>query len=218
MENKDYIKAVANGERRYFESKLELRNEQEDEDKYYTIRGYAALFNSRTSLGYIDEMILPEAFSDVMNNDVRALFNHDTNIVLGRGNNKMGAYPNNQTLTYGTDNFGLWYEVKLDKSITTHSDLAKLIERGDVTQSSFAFTVKEQAWEKGADGKPNLRKIMRVESLFDVSPVTYPAYADTTVAMRSMPTETQDPVEDFEYESRLMEMRIKELKLKSTIK
>jgi HK97 family phage prohead protease len=213
--NKDYITEIPKGERRYFDSKFELRND--DDDKTYTIKGYAALFNSRTSLGYIDEMIMPEAFDEVLNNDVRALFNHDSNIVLGRGNNMFGAYPDKQTLTFGIDNFGLWYEVKLDRSITMHNDLAKLIERGDVSQSSFAFTVKEDSWERGQDGKPSLRKIVKVESLYDVSPVTYPAYADTTVAMRSMPRETTEPVEDFEYESRLMEMKIKELKLKSTI-
>ena len=68
---------------------------------------------------------------------------------------------------------------------TAGRDLRELLRRGDITQSSFGFTIDQEDWEERAGMKPK-RKIMKVKRLFDVSPVTFPAYTDTTVALRSM--------------------------------
>ena len=109
--------------------------------------------------------------------DVRALFNHDPTQLLGR--------TTAGTLTLGSDARGLWYEVTLPNT-QLGNDLATLIQRGDVSQSSFAFTVDAsgESWTKDSDGIPH-RSIMAVSGLFDVSPVTYPAYTDTSVTVNS---------------------------------
>ncbi len=182
MEIKDYINSIENAERRYFvtDAKAEKRSEGEMDDYYIT--GYAAKFNSETDLGYLREIILQGAFDEVMNDDVRALKNHDENILLGRTKSK--------TAEIGTDEIGLWYRVKLDSRNSDHMNLYYSIERGDISESSFAFVIKEQSFVKGENGQSNLRKIMKIERLFDVSPVTYPAYKNTSinasVALRSM--------------------------------
>jgi HK97 family phage prohead protease len=205
---KDYIKNIENAERRFvvseLESKHEVRSIDNEEEDEYIITGYAAKYNSETDLGYIREVIMPNAFDEVLQDDVRALLNHDESSILGR--TKSG------TLRIWADGIGLGYEVKLDKRNTDHMNTYYSIQRGDISQSSFAFIVKEQSWEKGE--QTNLRKIMKVERLFDVSPVTYPAYNDTSVASRSMAESIKDemPQEDWEFESRKMKLQILKIK------
>jgi uncharacterized protein len=161
-------------ERRAFDAD-EFRVEGEAEGR--TIVGHAALFNTLSSdLGGFREKIATGAFSNAEENDVRALFNHDPNLILGR--NKAG------TLVLDEDERGL--RVRISPPDTQFAnDLLKSIERGDVTQMSFAFRVKEDDWEKGKGDDPSIRTLRKVE-LFDVSPVTYPAYKQTEVGVRSM--------------------------------
>jgi uncharacterized protein len=144
------------------------------------IVGYAAIFNSETELyPNYREKIDPEAFNDVLNDDVRALFNHDPNIVLGR--TKAG------TLKLSVDTRGLKYEITPpDTAIAT--DLLKSIDRGDVSQSSFGFSISRPGGDeiRELDNGQSIRTIKRVKQLFDISPVTYPAYNDTAVALRSL--------------------------------
>jgi len=200
--------ATDNKERRALSLPIEVRAE-DTESKEVEIFGYAALFNSRTNLGWMDEVVAPGAFDECLGNDVRCLLNHDSNIVLGRGNNNVQAYEGKTaTMLIGVDEKGLWYRVRLDLENPSHKSTYLSIKRGDITQSSFGFTVKEQAWEKTPEGENNLRKIVKVEQLYDVSPVTYPAYADTTVAMRSKPTDEQPPVDvPDEYTLRLQQLK-----------
>lgn len=144
-----------------------------------TIRGYAAVFNSYSNnLGGFREIIQPGAFADVLENDVRALFNHDPNHVLGR--------TLSGTLRVFQDDTGLGYEVDLPDTQTAR-DLVVSIERGDVSQSSFAFTVAPggATWQED-DVVGYTRSITKVSRLYDVSPVTYPAYPDASVAARSL--------------------------------
>jgi HK97 family phage prohead protease len=138
------------------------------------ITGYAALFNAVTDLGMFREQIAPGAFSASLAkpDDVRALWNHDPNIVLGR--NTAG------TLTLSEDERGL--RIEIDPPDTQWGrDAVTSIRRGDVSQMSFGFFTHRESW----DYEQNMRTLEEVE-LFDVSPVTFPAYADTTVAVRSM--------------------------------
>lgn len=144
-----------------------------------TIRGYAAVFNSYSNnLGGFREIIQPGAFADVLENDVRALFNHDPNHVLGR--------TQSGTLRVFQDDTGLGYEVDLPDTQTAR-DLVVSIERGDVSQSSFAFTVAPggATWQED-DVVGYTRSISKVSRLYDVSPVTYPAYPDASVAARAL--------------------------------
>lgn len=157
-------------ETRIFETEIEVREEG-------SVKGYAAVFNSDSNdLGGFTERIAPGFFDDVLGDDVRVLFNHDSNYVLGR--TKSG------TARIGVDERGLYYEYD-DPNTTQSSDLMKLMKRGDVNQSSFGFTVREDKWDKREDGTV-IRTLLKAGRLYDVSPVTYPAYPDTSVAARSM--------------------------------
>ena len=103
------------------------------------LEGYAAVFNSETDLGHFREVIKPGAFDDVMTNDVRALINHDPNLILGR--------TENGTLELSTDERGLKYRVKLGNQQYA-KDFYESVKRGDISQSSFAFTIKDQSWNE----------------------------------------------------------------------
>jgi len=173
----------------YNKAEVQMRAEASTDNKTAIIRGYAALFNSITEL-YQDtyEIVMPGAFDDVLRNDVRCLFNHEACEILGRGNNAPMAFEDLiQTLKYGVDNVGLYYECRLDLEIEDHNSLYKSIQRGDITQSSFSFTIAAEEWVKDATGQVTTwtRKITKLDKLNDVSPVTYPAYSDTSVAAAS---------------------------------
>lgn len=141
-----------------------------------TITGYGALFNSLSeNLGGFREMIKPGAFDDVLGDDVRALFNHDPNLILARSPG---------TMKLAVDSTGLRYEFDVGGQ-SYAQDLVESIGRGDITQSSFAFWVEEDSWDEDDDGRI-IRTIIKIRRLYDVSPVTYPGYADTSVAARSL--------------------------------
>jgi HK97 family phage prohead protease len=171
--HKDYILNIdPNAMRRFMPGNVELRKVG---DKQMG-RGYAAKFNTLSEdFGGFKERIAPGFFDEVLADDVRALFNHDPNLILGRSTKK--------TLRIGVDETGLWYEY--DDPATTYSlDLLKSLERGDVDQSSFAFSIKEDRWDK----MDNIwvRTLLKASKLYDVSPVTYPAYPDTSASKRSL--------------------------------
>jgi HK97 family phage prohead protease len=160
-------------ERRYQTGTFTLETR---EDGGARLVGHAAVFNSFSrDLGGFKEIIRPGAFARALagNPDVVALFNHDSNFVLGRSTAK--------TLRLREDERGLRYEVDLPDT-TFAQDLAKSIRRGDISGSSFAFRAIKDAWrtENGAD----VRELHDVD-LFDVSPVTNPAYPAADVAARS---------------------------------
>lgn len=175
-------------ESRFLTASVELRAAAETE-KAPTVRGYAAKFNSRSeNLGSADyqffEVIEPGAFDAVLQDDVRALFNHESSAILARSKNGEGS------LAIGVDAVGLWYEFEAPDT-QVGRDLVTSLMRGDVDQSSFSFTVDKdgQKWEETREGDgPYIatRTIKKVSRLYDVSPVTYPAYPDATVALRSL--------------------------------
>lgn len=156
---------------------LESQFETRSEGNRHVIGGYAAVFNSRSqNLGGFVETIEPGTFRKTIGeSDIRALWNHNADHVLGR--NRSG------TLRLSEDSTGLQYEVDLPDTSQAR-DLRELIERGDVNQSSFGFTTLDDSWGLTDDDFP-LRSLREVQ-LFDVSPVTYPAYLDATIGMRSL--------------------------------
>lgn len=136
-----------------------------------TIQGYAAVFGSRSlDLGGFTEEIAHGAFTKTLGEaDVRALFNHDKNYVIGR--NKAG------TLRMAEDSRGL--EIAADLPDTTWAkDLRVSMERGDINQMSFGFRTIRDDWPQPT------HRILREVALFDVSVVTYPAYPATTAEVR----------------------------------
>lgn len=169
-------------ERRWF-AVNELRAERAAGEPV-RLKGHAAVFNALSQdLGGFREMIAPGAFTpSVHEDDVRALFNHNPDHVLGR------TIP--KTLRLAEDDRGLAIEVDLPDTQLAR-DLAISIERGDVSQMSFAFRVKPggQEW---ADTDQGFVRTLKAVRLYDVSPVTYPAYLQTDVALRSLSEFTYD--------------------------
>lgn len=141
------------------------------------LEGHAAVFNEDSqNLGGFIERIEPGAFARTIEEgaDVRALVDHDPSKILGR----TGA----GTLEVSEDEVGL--RVRITPPDTTAGrDITESIRRGDVSQMSFGFVTRKDAWEIVEDG-PDIRTLHDVD-LMDVSPVTFPAYPDTEVAVRS---------------------------------
>lgn len=141
-------------------------------------KGHGAVFNTRTWIGSkrwgFWESIEPGAFAKTIGEaDVRMLINHDPNLVLAR--NTAG------TLRLAEDSVGL--AVDADMAPTSYGlDLAISLERGDVTQMSFAFEMVTYEWTVADDGAEWLRH--REVKLWDVAPVTYPAYVETDASLR----------------------------------
>ena len=146
-----------------------------------TIEGYASVFGDEYDLGYFTERVAPGAFDGRTNDDVRLLINH-TGVPLAR--------TTNNTLTLTIDERGLHYRAKLADT-QEGRDLYTLIQRGDITQSSFAFTIEDDEWSRDR----RTRTINRVGQLYDVSPVTYPASPTTTVQAREMAMFTEQAPE-----------------------
>lgn len=160
------------------------------------VEGYASVFNSRSKdLGGFTEIIDPAAFNGVIErSDVLALLNHDQDRgVLARSRKGVGS------LTLTVDERGLHYSFDAPNT-ALGNELVEGLKRGDISTSSFAFTVAGEKWTKEEDGS-YLRTITQIDKLYDVSPVYNEAYEDTSVALRSLEAaraEEQEEVEDEE--------------------
>lgn len=158
---------------RILNSSVEVR---EAENKNPVIEGYAAVFNDETVIGgRFAERVAPGAFDSAQMTDTVALFNHNIDQPLarvGRG------------LELTVDERGLKYRFEVGNQ-SYAKDLVENIRMGNVSTSSFGFTVRDDEWEKRDDGI-NLRTIKEVDLLFDVSPTTQGAYPTTEVGLRSM--------------------------------
>ncbi len=167
------ITIVKKKETRAFDiTKFNTRSENEEQNT--SIEGYAAVFNSKTRIGdWFDEVIEPGAFSRSLseNSDIRALFNHDWNNVLGR--TKSG------TLTLKEDEKGLNFNVELPNTSVAR-DLSESMARGDINQCSFGFFVTGEEWDYSVE--PALRTIKEIE-LYEISVVSIPAYDDTEASL-----------------------------------
>jgi hypothetical protein len=154
----------------------ELRVELGDHELPYKIRGYAAVFDglSNQLWGGFREKINTGAFAKtVKKDDIRALHNHDANYVLGR--------TKSMTLNLSEDALGLKFAITPPDTQWAR-DLITTIQRGDVDQMSFAFQAERENW--GFDKNKNLIRTLEEVTLYDISVVTYPAYPQTTVAVR----------------------------------
>jgi len=140
--------------------------------------GYAAVFSKNSlNLGGFVEQIAPGAFTDALKiSDVRGLINHDSNQVLGRSSSK--------TLRLYQDGTGLLFYCDLISGDGLSESITNRIQRRDITGCSFSFTVAKDRWQFAQrPGEIDLRTIEKVDKLYDVGPVTYPAYNDTTVSV-----------------------------------
>jgi HK97 family phage prohead protease len=169
-------------ERRFL--KTELRVFSDADSGPMMVRGYAARYNCLSSdLGGFREKCAPGCFSRSISAgaDVRALINHDPNLVIGR--RSAG------TVEISSDNVGLQWTCKLPDT-TYARDLYALIKRGDISQCSFAFSVEDEAWSEEDDPDERGQRVsvrtLRDVNLLDVSAVTYPAYEATSVSARTL--------------------------------
>ena len=159
---------------------IETRIDSTEDGKDIVV-GHASMYNTRSEFMGFYETIEEGAFTDdlIKSSDVRALINHDQNLILAR--NTSG------TLKLEADAQGLRYEFEMPET-SYGKDLAVSMKRGDITQSSFAFTVEKDDWSTDDNGN-DLRTIKKIKRLYDVSPVTYPAYQDAndlTIAQRGL--------------------------------
>tara|TARA_Y100001972_G_scaffold115290_1_gene151823 strand:- start:1759 stop:3228 length:1470 start_codon:yes stop_codon:yes gene_type:complete len=163
-----------NLEKRIFNCK-ELRY-HEDEHGKKKVRGYAAVFNELSEdLGNFREKINPDAFNNVLDNDVVALLNHDMDNLFGR--------TSNGTVKLSVDERGLFTEIDMPNTQLA-KDTIELMERGDISQMSFGFYVGQDSWNKSDAG--NIRTIEEISRLVDISLVTIPAYPQTSASVRSL--------------------------------
>ena len=158
---------------------IEMRDDADGTEAEFF--GHAAMFNKRTWIGPrrwgFWEQVAPAAFDKTLSEaDVRFLVNHDPNLLLAR--NKSG------TLTLAKDDDGLATEAQLDRRQSYTNDVVIALERGDISQMSFAFEVVKDSWET-LDDDSELRTLEEVR-LYDVSVVTYPAYEDTDAGLRAV--------------------------------
>jgi len=143
------------------------------------IQGTAIVYDRESEVlgGWFVEVIRPGAVTEALRkSDVRCLFNHDPNLLLGR--------TVSGTLTLKDTRTALEYDCEAPATQVA-ADLLVLLDRGDVSQSSFAFTIAEDRWTFSKDpDKPSFREVLKIDELFDVSPVTYPAYPQTEAYAR----------------------------------
>ena len=158
---------------RSLQTELTTRAEADGQEMY--IEGYFAVFGRETELwpGAFEE-IAPGAFDETLSNDIRALINHDTTLVLGR--TKAG------TLELKTDNYGLWGRVKINPNDIDAVNLYERVKRGDVDQCSFGFNITSEETDWRDDG--TVKWTITGIDLHEVSVVTFPAYEDTGVQAR----------------------------------
>lgn len=155
---------------------------READDGALYIEGYFAVFDSPYPLwDGAEEVVKPGAFAGCLGQDVRALANHDTTLVLGR--TKAG------TLELREDDVGLWGKVKINRDDADAMNLYARVQRGDVDQCSFGFDIREETFVDLGDGKCRW-EINKVDPLFEVSVCTFPAYEATTVSARKKQLKT----------------------------
>lgn len=160
---------------------FEIRAEQ-TEDAVGVVTGRPIVYNSRTDLGYFDEVIERGALNGADLKDVRFLVNHDiSKIPLARSRNNNA----NSTMQLMPDDQGMAIRVNLDvKNNSDARNLYSAIERGDISGMSFMFSIDDEEWTELESEHPT-RHIKKISNVIEVSAVTFPAYDDTEISVRN---------------------------------
>lgn len=155
---------------------------EENSDGIAIVTGRPIVYNSRTNLGYMDEIIEQGALNETDLTDVRFLVNHDTSMIpLARSRKNTP----NSTMQLMPDFEGLAIRVNLDVANNDRSrSLYSAIRRGDITGMSFMFGIDDEEWEDLESDHP-LRRIKKISTVVEVSACTFPAYEDTEIDARS---------------------------------
>lgn len=183
---KDYIENIKGAERRFYNNLPELRAETDSK----TVEGLGVVYNSLSENfapwmdGGLYEVVMPEASRGLLDDeDIMILFNHDPNLILARNKGTAILTDTDQGVRYT-------YETP---DTTVANDLLINLRLKNVRKSSFAFIPKDVRMERSIDwpnmGKINVRRIVKFERFFDMSPVTYPAYNKTEALARNYQSE-----------------------------
>ena len=162
--------------KRAFDAAFETR----EEDSSGIITGRPVVLNSRTDLGFCDEVIDSGALQKTDLRDVRLCLNHDTSYVYARSRQNNGS----STMQIMTDAIGLTFTAGLDiQNSPKAQDLYSAIKRGDIDKMSFMFTIDGYEWENLKSDHPT-RHITSIGTIFEISAVTFPAYDSTSISAR----------------------------------
>jgi len=160
---------------------FEIRAENNDKNGDHIV-GRPIVYNSKTDLGYFDEIIEAGALDKANLKDVRFLVNHNTDMIplaRSRNNNE------NSTMQLEVDKDGMSIRVNLDTENNTEArNLYSAIKRGDITGMSFMFTIDREEWDELESEHPT-RRIKAIGQVFEVSAVTFPAYESTEISARN---------------------------------
>lgn len=160
---------------------FEIRAENNDKNGDHIV-GRPIVYNSKTDLGYFDEIIEAGALDKANLKDVRFLVNHNTDMIplaRSRNNNE------NSTMQLEVDKDGMGIRVNLDTENNTEArNLYSAIKRGDITGMSFMFTIDSEEWDE-LDSEHPTRRIKAIGQVFEVSAVTFPAYESTEISARN---------------------------------
>ena len=170
-----------------FETRMynfDIRAEQ-NESEQGVITGRPIVYNSKTDLGWFDEIIERGALDNADLKDVRFLVNHDTRMIpLARSRNNNA----NSTMQLIVDANGMAIRVNLDiKNNSEARNLYSAIKRGDITGMSFMFSIDDYEWSELESDHPT-RHIKRISNVVEVSACTFPAYDDTSISTRNKET------------------------------
>ena len=161
---------------------FEVRAEQNEEHGHF-LSGQPIVFDSKTDLGWHDEIIERGALDNTDLRDVRFLINHNTDMIplaRSRNNNE------NSTMQMSVDDRGMNIRVDLDTENNAESKaLYSAVQRGDISGMSFMFTVDKDAWEDLESEHPT-RRVQSIGRLFEVSACTFPAYEATSITARGL--------------------------------
>lgn len=165
---------MADRENRQLRTALTEFQTREDGEEL-SIEGYFAVFNSNYDLGWgMSESIAPGAFSNTLADDIRALVNHDTTLVLGR--------TSAHTLEVRQDEHGLWGKVRINPNDQDAMNLYARVKRGDVNQCSIGFDILDEETEyRGEDVHWTIKEV----KLYEISACTFPAYVETAISARA---------------------------------
>ena len=153
----------------------DIKTRSADNDEK-VIEGYFAVFNEIYQVWKdVTESIAPGAFTDSLNGDIRALYNHNTDQILGR--------TSAGTLTLKQDEKGLWGQIKVNERDTEAVNVYERIARGDISGCSFGFDIESEEVRVNDDGSVHYT-ITKVNPLYEVSPCVFPAYEQTSVESR----------------------------------
>ena len=193
---------------------FEVRAEQNDEHGTF-LEGRPIVYDSRTNLGWYDEIVAAGALDKADLTDVRFLVNHNTDMIpLARSRNNNA----NSTMQMEVDGEGLKIRVDLDTENNAEArSLYSAVKRGDISGMSFMFTVDGDKWEDVDSDHPT-RTITDLSKVFEVSAVTFPAYSDTSINARGLSEaldSAKESLESAKAEARAIEQRKQTIRILS---